>query len=125
MVELEESNILACQFQTGKPLNESEDAVRKAAQDSVEETDGKPISIAVKWRTVVHRFRFPLMVKRFTYSDAVNWMRYGGPGRGFLIAAVSLTPRVPSLFLVPSLSHLRVLLFFMNRMSSILSILIY
>lgn len=78
MVEQEE-NVLTCQFQTGEPQKVPDDAA-----------DGKPISVVAKLRTVVHRHRFPPMVKSFTFSDAVNWMRHGGPWRGYLIAAVGI-----------------------------------
>lgn len=92
MVEQEENyDIFACQVQTGEPHQVSEDAVRKVAQDCAVEEDRNPISMVAKLRTVGHRYRFPPMVKSFTFWDAVNWMRHGGPGSGFLIAAVRLS----------------------------------
>lgn len=115
MVEQEE-NVLTCQFQTGEPQKVPDDAA-----------DGKPISVVAKLRTVVHRHRFPPMVKSFTFSDAVNWMRHGGPWRGYLIAAVSLSPLAKAYFILYFIllifSELfLVQLFFMERMSSILSV---
>jgi hypothetical protein len=72
-------------------MEDGEDAgVQEAVHVCVQEKNGKPISVVAR---LVHRRKLPSKGKRFTFSDAVNWMRQGGPAwRGFLISAVSSLP---------------------------------
>ena len=82
--------------ETQRLMEDVQEAVREAVHVCVEENNGNPISVVARLRSVVHRHKLPSKMKRFTFSDAVNWMRQGGqlsqPWREFLIAAVSSLP---------------------------------
>lgn len=92
MAEYEEDKSSAQQGGSEEPRNFMEDGedagVQEAVHVCVQEKNGKPISVVAR---LVHRRKLPSKGKRFTFCDAVNWMRQGGPAwRGFLISAVSI-----------------------------------
>lgn len=98
MAESEESTA-AQQAQSEEPqklIEDVEDIVQEALQVFVEGKNGQPISVVARLSSVVRRHKLPSKIKRFTFSDALDWMRQGGPWRAFLVAAVSSLPLAKS-----------------------------